>query len=210
MVGEGLIIQRILKGGDGRIYDCYGLCDKNGQVRTMASHRRIRQIKPHFGVTCYGEIPSDPPGIGQQELFDLTRKLLAKVRYHGIFGIEWLYERDTKRLYLLDFNARPFLTIGHLGDCGLNLPLVAYRELCGDELDGFPLVPELRRILWLNYWPHLHSFLKERGRAGRSWKGYFGELLRSRSFALWDFNDPIPACYKPVNIFLMLYKKFFS
>lgn len=207
---EGLIIQRILNGGDGWIYDCYGLCDKNGRVRMMATHRRIRQHKPNFGSTCYGEIPADPPGAGRQKLFDLSRKLLADVRYHGIFGIEWLCERGTGRLFLLDFNARPFLTIGHLGDCGLNLPLAAYREMCGHNLDGVPLFPKLQRILWIASWHHFLGFFRRQGDDGRNWKGYFGELLRSRSFAVWDLSDPVPGCLTSFDTASRVCKNIFS
>ena len=58
--------------------------------------------------------------------------------------IEWLLERDTGRFYVIDFNARPFMSLGHLTDCGLNLPALTYAELIGQLPEHLPLVPALR------------------------------------------------------------------
>ena len=206
---SGLIIQRILRGGDGRIYDCYGITDKSGKVRTMASHRRIVQVPPDFGVTCFGEIPAEPPVIGEKGLFDLTQKLLNSINYHGIFGIEWLYEKDSDNLFLLDFNARPFLTIGHLGDCGLNLPYWAYLDLCGNALEDLQLVPKPQKKYWLAFWSYL-SAIQKKQKSNKKWKEFFSAIFRSRSFAIWSINDPMPACWKFINIIPIILRKLFS
>lgn len=188
-----LVIQRVLRGGDGWVFDCYGLCDRNGEVITMASHRRVRQSPPDFGITCYGEIPGTPRNAGEQALFDGTRKLLAGLNYHGIFGIEWLQDRNTGELYLLDFNARPFYTIGHLRDCGMNLPVLAYRELCGDDLSAIEMTPKLKHKYWVDFWRDLSTFNALR-RAGRmTWTEWMASLLKCRSFGVWSAGDPLPA-----------------
>ena len=130
-------------GGDGHILDCYGLCASHCRPITLASHRRIRQGPANFGTTSYGEIPLRGDEAMESRLFDYTSRLLGGLKYHGIFGIEWLHDRETGELYLIDFNARPFSSIGHLHDCGLNLPLLAYRELCGEDLSHVPIRPTL-------------------------------------------------------------------
>ena len=132
---ESLVVQRMLRGGDGNIFDCYGLCDRNGRVVSLTSHQRIRQYPPDFGATSMGEIPAPLPNPAEQFLFAATERLFESIRFHGIFGIEWLRDDKTGGFYLIDFNARPFLTIGHLRDCGVNLPLLAYRDLVGESLE---------------------------------------------------------------------------
>ena len=191
--GGRFIVQQILEGNDGWIFDCYGLCDVEGRVRVMASHQRIRQYLPDYGITCYGEIPAKQPGISEEDLFERTSALMGELFYHGIFGIEWLLERTSGRLYLLDFNARPFYTIGHLGDCGLNLPWLAYRELRGDDLADVPLRPRLRAKKWLDFWAHAGTFSRERQRGRMSWVNWLSEILSCRSFAIWSLRDPGPA-----------------
>src|SRR5581483_179254 len=99
---ESLVIQRMIRGGDGNIFDCYGLCDREGRVVTLTSHQRLRQFPPNFGATCLGEIPAALPPTDEQFVFDATERLLETVKFHGIFGIEWLRDEKTGAFYLID------------------------------------------------------------------------------------------------------------
>ncbi|MFT3791848.1 MAG: hypothetical protein QM741_12405 [Rudaea sp.] len=190
---QAVIVQRWINGGDGYVFDCYGLCDSAGHVVQMATHRRWRQNEPDCGATSFGEIPSGLPPERDDLLITQTQTLLGGLRYHGIFGVEWLLERDTGRFYLIDFNARPFSSVGHLVDCGLNLPALAYRELAGCLPPGLPLRPPLRHLWWIDIYRDLQTFrqLREAGRLGfRQW---IVSTLRCRSWAYLDLRDPLPA-----------------
>lgn len=191
-----LIIQRLIAGGDGWIFDAYGLCRRDGSIAVLASHRRIRQHPRGLGATSYGEIPAAPRGLSEDALFERTRKLLSGIRYHGIFGIEWLHERATGELYLIDFNARPFLSIGHLKDCGLNLPVLAFRELHDDPLDDVDPLPTLEHRYWMNVVPDLRS-VRRRCLAGEmTWREWVNDVRRATSFAAIDTKDIGPALYQ--------------
>jgi predicted ATP-grasp superfamily ATP-dependent carboligase len=186
------IIQQMIVGGDGWVFDCYGLCDANGKIRTLASHKRIRQNPPNFGVTSYGEIPGIPAGLKEEAIFDLTHKLLSGVGYHGIFGVEWLQCRKTKKLFLVDFNARPFLTVGHVRDCGLNLPLLAYREMLDGIDEDFPMMPPLKHKFWIACSRDINTVVKLRGPDRPNSLTWIRSLLQARSFAVWKLRDPLP------------------
>ncbi|NIR58450.1 MAG: hypothetical protein GWO02_02465 [Gammaproteobacteria bacterium] len=162
----------------------------------MASHRRIRQLRPDFGTTTFGEIPACTGEAREERLFEVTERLLSKVRYHGIFGIEWLHDVDDDELYLLDFNARPFSSIGHLVDCGLNLPLAAYRELCGESPLGLQPRPPLRHGYWLDFNRDLESFAIKHTRGVLGWREWLATLSRARSFACFTLRDPGPGIYR--------------
>jgi len=197
-----LIVQRMLSGGDGYIFDCYGMCDKDGDVITMASHRRWRQSLPDVGATCFGEIPA--AGLDSKTeslLFERTKTLLKKVRYHGIFGVEWLLDRDTGNFYIIDFNARPFLTIGHLEACGLNLPALAYLELI-DKNPGSQQVlqPRLRHLYWVDLLKDIETFAEKNRKGQIKFGEWIASLLRCRSFAYWDWRDPAPGLHRLIKI----------
>jgi D-aspartate ligase len=197
---QSLVIQRVLSGGDGNIFDCYGLCDRAGRVASLTSHRRIRQHPPDFGATSYGEIPAVLPARDEQFLFAATESLLKSVRYHGIFGIEWLREQSTGRFYLIDFNARPFLTIGHLHDCGVNLPLLAHRELSGESLADVDPRPVVKHKRWVYLSKDMESF-RSPGQADQIGVARrLASVASCRSFAYCSWDDPLPGIHSLLQI----------
>ena len=197
---DSLVIQRMIRGGDGNIFDCYGVCDRDGRVVSLTSHQRLRQFPPDFGATCYGEIPAALPSQDEQFLFDATERLLAAVRFHGIFGIEWLRDVDTGAFYLIDFNARPFLTIGHLCDCGVNLPMLAYRDLTGQSLANVDPRPPVKRKRWAYLSKDIDTFreIRPRGRIGLL--AWLMSLTTCRSFGYLSWDDPRPGIHAILNI----------
>ena len=204
---NALVIQRRIEGGDGHIFDCYGLCGADGQPLVMASHRRLRQMPPDIGTTTYGEIPAKFGDQSESILFESTKALLAAANFHGIFGIEWLHDKETNKFYLIDFNARPFSSIGHLTACGLNLPLLAYEELVGDELAGSYLVPQLKHKLWVDLLRDLESLKMYRACNKLGLAEWLGSILRCRSFAYLEWRDPVPGIYRILQIVNRLIKK---
>jgi predicted ATP-grasp superfamily ATP-dependent carboligase len=200
---RNVIVQRMIESGDGNLCDVYGLCNRDGKVITLASHGRIRQYPANTGATSYGEIPFEDPDV-ERRCFELTRKLLARFRYHGIFGIEWLREAGTGNLFLTDFNARPFSSIGHLCDSGLNLPLLSYRELVGGVDPEIEETPALRHSYWMDFNCDLRSFRDTHRGRGRTWGEFARDLSRCRSFAFFDVRDPGPALARGLDLMNIL------
>jgi len=87
---QALIIQRLIQGGDGYIFDTYGLCDEKGELITIASHRRWRQYPPTEGTPALARIPGlqeeEPEGLR----LDQPNGLLHRLNSIGIFGMNWL------------------------------------------------------------------------------------------------------------------------
>jgi predicted ATP-grasp superfamily ATP-dependent carboligase len=183
----------MIRGGDGNIFDCYGLIDRFGRVVCLTSHHRIRQYPPNFGATSFGEIPAPLPGGAEQFLFAATERLFKTVRFHGIFGIEWLRDEKTGAFYLIDFNARPFLTIGHLRDCGVNLPLLAYRDLVGQSLVEVDPRPAVKRKRWIYISKDLDTFRMLRSTRQRiSGMAWLMSVAKCQSYAYLSWRDPLP------------------
>jgi len=197
---ESLVIQRMIRGGDGNIFDCYGLCDRQGRVVTLTSHQRLRQFPPNFGATCLGEIPAALPATDERFLFDATERLLKTLRFHGIFGIEWLRDEKTGAFYLIDFNARPFLTIGHLRDCGVNLPLLAYRDLTGQSLENVDPRPQVLRKRWVYFSKDLETFRELRPYGTLGFFRWMASIARCTSFAYISWRDPLPGLHSLLGI----------
>jgi D-aspartate ligase len=197
---DSLVIQRMIRGGDGNIFDCYGLCDRDGRVISLTSHQRLRQYPPDFGATSMGEIPAALPAKDEQFLFAATEQLFNTVKFHGIFGIEWLREETTGAFYLIDFNARPFLTIGHLRDCGVNLPMLAYRELTGQPLADVPPRPAVQRKRWVYFSKDIDTFRELRPAGHIGIVKWLASVANCRSFAYVSWSDPLPGLHSILNI----------
>ncbi len=197
---DSLVVQRMIRGGDGNIFDCYGVCDRDGRVVSLTSHQRLRQFPPDFGATSYGEIPAALPSKDEQFLFTATERLLNVVRFQGIFGIEWLRDASTGAFYLIDFNARPFLTIGHLRDCGVNLPILAYRDLTGQSLADIDPRPPVKRKRWVYVTKDIDTFREIRPRGHIGVFAWLMSLTTCRSFAYVSWDDPRPGLHSILNI----------
>jgi predicted ATP-grasp superfamily ATP-dependent carboligase len=186
-----VVVQQLVLGGDGEIYDTYGLCDSDGDLVTIATHRRIRQYPRDLGTTSFGEIPAGLSD-GDWVLLDQTRRLLAAIDYHGIFGIEWLHDIEKDRYCIIDFNARPFSSIGHLEACGLNLPYLAWRELAGEDLGDVALQPRLRHSLWIDFKRDLSRWRQLDADTREPLDEWAASAMKARSFAYFDWRDPGP------------------
>ena len=107
---------------------------------------------------------------------------------------------STGTFYLIDFNARPFLTIGHLRDCGVNLPMLAYRDLTGQSLADVDPRPPVERKRWVYISKDIDTFreIRPRGRIGVF--AWLISLTTCRSFAYVSWDDPRPGLHSILNI----------
>lgn len=198
---QSLIFQRVIPGGDGYIFDCYGYCNKKREVLTMASKRRLRQHLPDYGTCTMGEIPAYLDESTEATIFAHTKQLFRQVKYHGLFGVEWLYDRSTKRFHVIDFNARPFMSIGHVSAAGLNLPALAYADLVGADISGTEQTPRLKHIIGVDLMRDLESLAMNRKEAKLSLRTWLGSLFKCRYFYYSDWHDPGPAIARILEIF---------
>jgi predicted ATP-grasp superfamily ATP-dependent carboligase len=115
------------------------------------------------------------------------------VRYHGVFGIEWIRDRETGEVFVIDFNARAFSSIGHLTSCGVNLPLLAVLDLLERELPAELLSAETAHQTWADMAADAGSVYRRHGAlAPGAWSRWCWQMLRCRSYALWSPSDPGP------------------
>jgi predicted ATP-grasp superfamily ATP-dependent carboligase/alpha-beta hydrolase superfamily lysophospholipase len=197
---QSLIVQRIIPGGDGYIFDCYGYCNGKGEVVSMATKRRLRQNLPDYGTCTMGEIPAYLDENTQTTLYAHTRQLFRQVKYQGIFGVEWLYDQQQKKFYVIDFNARPFMSIGHVAAAGLNLPALAYADMVGDDLSHIPQMPRMKHIIGVDMLRDMESALTKKQQGKLSMSSWLGSLLKCRYFYYSDWHDPGPAILRMMEI----------
>lgn len=205
---DRLIIQQLLRGGDGNMYDCYGLCDFDGKIVSTATHLRIRQFRRDRGVTSFGEIPVTKAPFPPEQLISNTNMLFSIFKFHGVFGVEWLWDTKSKALTLVDVNARPFSSIGHLADSGLNLPMQAVQEISGnlqeDDETSLPV-----HLFWLDFSRDIYS-AKDHIRTGdMSVKDWIRDIHRAGSYSYWRRDDMLPFLIASIRLCREILKSVF-
>lgn len=189
---RSLVIQRMIASGDGNLFDVYGLNASDGQPIVTATHRRIRQWPLDRGISSYGEIPITNDEALASRILDMTHRLFDACKYHGIYGVEWLRDPETDEIYLIDVNARPFSSISHLADSGINLPYLAAQEL-GGELQADSLPKSTKHTFWIHFSRDVFSAAAHvRQKKDLSIGQWIKQILIARSFAYWRVSDPMP------------------
>lgn len=183
--GLGLMATEIVPGPDDLLYSVFYYLDESGEPLVSFSNRKIRSDPPHFGVGCYGVEEQVP------ELIELGRRFLAETGMRGIAQLE--YKRDPRDglFKLLECNPRFHLTIELVIACGLDVPLYAYRRLCGED----PPRPVQSRA-GLRLWHPLPDFrafrvLHEEGELTLG--GWLRSILHRQRFTVFAVDDPWPS-----------------
>ena len=152
---------------------------------------RIRQARRDRGVTSFGEIPVTEAPFRPGELISNTNTLFSIFKFHGIFGVEWLWDKKSESLMLIDVNARPFSSIGHLGDAGLNLPMQAVQEISGNLSQDNELKP-LTHLYWLDFTRDVYSAMAHFSTGDLSVKKWFWDMHTAGSYSYWRSDDVLP------------------
>lgn len=125
----------------------------------------------------------------EEDMLDLSRKLIKELGYTGVCEIEWLRDSRDGIPKLIEINARTWLWVGLAAKCGVDYPNMIYDYLNEGKLPE-PVDYESNKV-WLNiYTDSLYSLKRVMKRMDSP-----KEILRSyKSFseATWDIKDPLP------------------
>jgi len=184
--GHELMLQEYVPGPPSSHYFLDGFVDARGIVRGMLARRRLRMHPPDFGNSTHLEsVPLHDVSGAQATL----ERLLARVRYRGIFSAEFKRDARDGRFKILEMNVRPWVFVEYTARCGVNVCAMAYGDALGLEVQpsasyriGRRLVyPQDDRIAGLRMWRAGEQSLPA---LARSWVGSMQPIL------CWD--DPLP------------------
>ncbi|MEY4907539.1 MAG: hypothetical protein RL260_1257 [Pseudomonadota bacterium] len=190
--GLALILQEYVPGDDTAHYDVHAFIDQQGVARATFCGRKWRIQPPHVGSGCYVESLHEPA------LEAMTVDILRRLNYHGIANLNFKRHSVTGEFKLLEINARVSQWTILTTRSGVNLPWMAYRDVCG--LAPEPPLPR-RAGLW--YVSGKSDFRAIRGyvREGLwTWGGYLRSLLkRPMVFQVLSLRDLGPALHLTVH-----------
>lgn len=181
------VIQQIIPSGDGDILVTATYSGSGGTVEAIYSGRKLRQYLPDYGATCFGISERHPA------LEASTRDFLDNIGYRGFAALEFSRSRDDGRAYFLELNTRTYYHNQLFADAGVDLTQIAYLSAIGDTHRNEAASRKQRDgLVWLDFRRDFQSMRIKRRQGKITVAGWLHTILSARSFACWDWRDPVP------------------
>ena len=196
-----IILQEIIPGDVKSLYTFTSYSNKKGKVIAWSIGHKLRQVPPEAGTISAGKV------IPNLELEKIGINLIETLGFHGIANTEFKLDQKTGEFKLIEINARPGMWNLSALKSGINLPLLAYGEVCGHSNYKFSGTSNIE-LVWINsIYDFIYFFIgigcekKYRHNIMCRIKENKGKKIQS----ILSFSDPIPYIWTILKIF----KKFF-
>ncbi len=201
--GLEMVLQEYVAGPASNHFFVDGFVDQNGEIRALFARRRLRIHPPDFGdSSALVSVPLEEvaPAVSA------CRRLLDGVGFRGIFSVE--FKRDAKdgAFKLIEVNTRAWANVGFAQSCGVNTPLMAYRDALGLPVESVQEYAIGRRFC---FFPADFSACLRLRRSGelsltrwiRSWINAEASVFR--------WSDPLPGVRQGLQLGASALKKLF-
>ncbi len=125
----GPMVQELIPGGDDELYSLGSYLREDGEPLGLFSGRKLIQVPPEIGTCRIGQ------AVWEQEIVDAGLRLLRQLRFHGISQVEFKRDSRDGRFKLMEVNPRLWQWHGLASACGVDLPLIAFRDLTGERVE---------------------------------------------------------------------------
>jgi predicted ATP-grasp superfamily ATP-dependent carboligase len=191
---EDVMVQEIIAGDDEHLITFLGYCSEEHKPLAFCIRSKLRQNPVDFGyctatVSCHND-----------EVEEYARRLLAKSAYTGIVGIEFKFDSRSKQYKLIEINTRPVNTTGISIGCGVNLPVIAYRDAIGEE--QAPIADWQDGVVWIWLSRDMSAARQLRKLGKISYRQWFRSIRGKRVHAIFAADDLRP--------FMQFYGRYFA
>ncbi len=121
------MVQELIPGGDGELYTLGSYLAEDGEPLGLFCGRKLAQEPPGVGTCRVGE------AVWVDEVVESGLALLRALSCHGISQVELKRDPRDGRYKLMEVNPRLWQWHGLAAACGVDLPLIAYRDLLGER-----------------------------------------------------------------------------
>jgi len=168
-LGIPILLQEMIPGSDDNHFSVAVYFDRHNMPIAHFTSQKYFQTPQSSGI---GVLMASIKDTGFK---DIAVKLLNQINYKGIAEIEFKKDNRDNKFKLIEVNIRPWMQISLAEKCGINFPLLAFRDVTNEEM---ALIPKAQRdAIWLYMKPLMINLIK---------KGRYSEILiffKSRGFA---------------------------
>lgn len=127
-----LIFQEYLPGLSDSMYTVGIYADALNEIKGLFTGRKVRGYPADIGNCIVGENHELP-----NYVIENTKRIVIELNYTGIAEFEYKLDLKTNRFRLIEVNPRSWSWIGITPSCGVNLPMIAYKDLTGAKQKYF-------------------------------------------------------------------------
>jgi D-aspartate ligase len=182
--GHPALVQSYITSADDNLFSLSLYVSEAGEVLAAFPRRQVRQYPPNSGTVTLA-ISEHNAGLVAN-----GARFCQAIGYRGIAGLEYKRDAEDSQYKLLDFNPRLMLSDGLTAYCGINLPLIQYLDLTGQT--PAPRRETTQGVKWLESIADFQAFKKYHERGELTFKDWLKSLWRTRVFALFAWDDPLP------------------
>ena len=184
---KDFVLQRYIEGTDDLVYSYHAFYDQDGKREAYFCGKKIRAYPNHNGYSASVGLVHDP------ELAALGHELMQRIGLVGVIKVDFKYDPQNRKYYLLELNPR-FNMWHYLGAvCGINIPHLAYATLNGATLQG----RETYRtdICWFNMHRDVLAGLESYRHGRLTLAGWLRSYQTRKIYDVFAWSDPKPALY---------------
>jgi D-aspartate ligase len=182
--GHSALVQSYITSADDTLFSVSLYVSETGEALAAFPRRQVRQYPPNSGTVTLAVGERNP------DLVASATHFCRSIGYRGIAGLEYKLDREDNQYKLLDFNPRLMLSDGLTAHCGINLPLIQYRDLTGQAPASGREPAE--GVKWLESMADFDAFKLYHARGELGFKAWLKSVSGARAFALFAWDDPIP------------------
>ena len=134
------MVQEIVPGGDEELFTLGSYLAADGEALGLFCGRKLRQTPPGVGTCRVGE------AVWVEEVVEQGLEVLRALEHKGLSQVEFKRDRRDGSFKLMEVNPRLWQWHGLASACGVDLPLIAYRDLTGER--PAPVSMNGRRRRW--------------------------------------------------------------
>src|SRR5699024_7877437 len=127
------------------------------------------------------------------ELHAIGAPFLEAIGWKGFAEIEFKKDADSGEYYLIEINVRTTNFNPLIDSVGLNMPLIAYKELTGEPIGEKAIKEDTGKVFWYAY-EDFHATRQYVTTGQLTWKEIFSSYEKPKVPASWSSDDPAPAC----------------
>ncbi|MCB1728923.1 MAG: ATP-grasp domain-containing protein [Halieaceae bacterium] len=187
-----IIAQEFVVGPDENHFDIHIYMDRQSNPVAYFTGQKLRLQPPYAGSGCYVKSHRLP------EIAEISIEFLKAMNYTGLANINFKQHSLTGKYYLLEINPRVSQWNILASECGINLPLLAYLEACGEPMEGRRNPAQKTGRYYLSFKRDWIAFREYRKNRDWNWFGYIRSLLRPGIVYQVFARDDLKPIYREV------------